>query len=136
MIAISGHTQLINLKHDFPNQWNQFLNQEISEGHPRIKLNYELTEKHYPFWSKSRLEKNTIKIKKVEVFAIGDSNSITIYDSLSSGNSFELHKQDKLLSGGWENILLPNPLGEVALYFENNNIEDLWFAIAWGVEIK
>jgi len=75
-------------------------------------------------------------VKRVDLYAKTTKNSVEISDKPDgTGNKDTLVKDtslDNLRAGRLTNIPLPAPTGKSTLYFNDNSMEDLWLALAWG----
>lgn len=97
------------------------------------ELALKLQEKHYPFWSKGRLE----AVKRVDLFArISKGVKITQpqddgtekEDALVKGSAYG----NLLRAGKLANIPLPSPIETFTLYLDDNSMEDLWLTLVRG----
>lgn len=135
--VLAGQVRLFSIRHDFPNEWAKFKAQKSGVGE-YCELSCNFRQEHYPFWSQGYL--NTVE--SVDILARSSN-----LDSLEVSNVKEgtgkrdtLNKDTRLgnilvgkLSGGEEGIALPgNPIGQLTLFFNNNNLMDLWIALKWG----
>ena len=126
--------RLFSIRHEFPTEWAKFKSvQNVSNTSPAA-LTLNLRSEHYPFWSQGRLgamrqvDIFTKTANSVEVTYKSDppnsgENKVTLTENASYGN---------LRSGKLENDPLPAPTGKCTLYFNDNSMEDLWLALAWG----
>ena len=87
---------------------------------------------HYPFWSQGRLD----AVKRVDLFARTAKNNVDISENADgTGKKDTLAKDNSLgdlLAGKLTKISLPAPLGKFSLHLNDNSMEDLWLALAWG----
>ncbi len=117
-------TQLFSVRHDFPDEWARFKNSENQNNETELKLN--LTEEHYPFWSRKGLK----GVQGIELFARSTKinvSSIRISDNdLVKAPSFGDLLQGKL------DELPDEPVGQVTLEAIPKDVGDLWFALTWG----
>ncbi len=120
------------MRHEFPSEWAKFKSTEFGATTPVAELTLNLREEHYPFWSQNRLK----ALKRVDLYAKTTENSVEIGDKPDgTGNKDSLVKDTSLGNlrvGGLTNIPLPAPTGKFALYFDDNSMQDLWLALAWG----
>jgi len=127
----AGSVRLFSLRHEFPTEWAKFKSVKI-EGETKLaELTLNLREEHYPFWSQGRLE----AIKRVDLFAKTE-NTIEVTDKADETGDKDTLVDDaslgNLRAGKLTNIPLPAPTGKFTLYFNDNSMEDLWLAVAWG----
>lgn len=132
------HTRLFSVRHDFPNEWARFRSQSTADG-GSFSLVLNLRQEHYPFWSLGRLNsvtglsmfarsKSVPVPDTVEVFDRADrSDSGTKKDTLNKDSDL-----GDLLVGELTNIELSQPVGELSLFFDNNELSDIWLAVAWS----
>jgi len=141
-----GSVCLFSIRHEFPSQWAKFQNVTIGGGTTSAELRLTLTPELYPFWSQGIVGANPLK--GVEFFA-----EMAAGDNTSSINMSD--HADKTTSGAKNDTLAKNPLlgnlivgsltkiaepaaisdathPPLTLYFDNNDMEDLWMAITWG----
>jgi len=127
-----GSVRLFSMRHEFPTEWAKFESVQLGAATPVAELTLDLREEHYPFWSQGRLE----ALKRVDLYAKTTKNSVEVSDETDgSGNKDTLFKDtslDNLRAGRLTNIPLPAPTGKFRLYFNDNSMEDLWLALAWG----
>jgi hypothetical protein len=127
-----GSVRLFSLRHEFPSEWAKFESGQLGATTPVAGVTLDLREEHYPFWSQGRLE----AVKRVDLYAKTTKNSVEISDEPDgTGNKDSLVKDtslDNLRAGRLTNIPLPAPTGKFTLYFNDNSMEDLWLALAWG----
>lgn len=129
----AGSVRLFSMRHEFPTEWAKFKSVKIKGATKTAELTLKLQEKHYPFWSKGRLE----AVKRVDLFA-KISKDVKITQPQPDGTD----KEDTLVKdpaygnllrvGKLTNIPLPAPTGKFTLYLDDNSMEDLWLALAWG----
>lgn len=127
--------QLFSVRHEFPTEWSKFKSTTADlSSNPQVRagLTLNLREEYYPFWSKGRLE----AVKRADLFAQTVKNSVEIIDQPDGmGNKDTLVKNASLgdlCAGKLTNIPLWAPTGKLTLYFNDNSMEDLWLALAWG----
>jgi hypothetical protein len=130
----AGSVRLLDVRHEFPTEWARFRSITLDSAQPVARLAITLREEHYPFWSIGRLE----AVRAATLFARTTATAVTLCEqSDGGGNQDSLVKDDTLGGlriGALTNIPLPAPLGQVELYLDDNAIEDLWLAVAWGTE--
>lgn len=127
-----GSVRLFSVRHEFPTAWAKFKSVQLSGATPVAELTLNLREEHYPFWSQGRLD----AVTRVDLFAKTAKNSVEVNDKADgAGNKDTLVKDTSLGDlrvGKLTNIPLPTPTGKFTLYFNDNSMEDLWLALAWG----
>jgi hypothetical protein len=127
-----GSVRLFSLRHEFPSEWAKFESAQLGAAAPVAELALDLREEHYPYWSQGRLE----AVKRVDLYAKTTKNSIEISDTPDgTGNKDILVRDtslDNLRAGKLTNIRRPDPTGKFTLYFNDNSMDDLWLALAWG----
>jgi hypothetical protein len=128
----AGSVRLFSVRHEFPSEWAKFKRIELGAATPVAELTLDLREEHYPFWSQNGLK----ALKRVDLYAKTTENSVEIGDKPDgTGNKDTLVKDTSLGNlrvGGLTNIPLPAPTGKFALNFNDNSMQDLWLALAWG----
>jgi len=132
-----GSVRLFSVRHEFPSAWAKFK----SKVQDQAEIVLLMEEKHYPFWSKGRLE----KVSRLDIFAktsecrtvsVEQKNGLENYKLLVE--AIQLDKDASL--GDLRATTAPfigvlKPIGETKLIFDNNaSIEDLWLALTWGKE--
>jgi hypothetical protein len=126
----AGSVRLFSVRHEFPGEWHRFKTQAPPPGQRR-ELALTLKPEHYPFWAQGRLN----GVARIDLLARSSQASMTVADSASAGTTDNLNKYaalGNLLVGRLTNILrLNKPTGEVTLYFENAELDDLWLAVSW-----
>lgn len=131
-------TRLFSVRHEFPTEWAKFRSKTTVDGQ-RFELKLDLKKEHFPFWSHNRLDKviNVDILVKTNLEQIPDSLQIADKEMKndSAAKSDSLNKDPSfgnLLIGKFEEIALPQkPIGELNLYFDENDISDLWIGITW-----
>jgi len=134
-----GSVRLFSLRHEFPTEWAKFKSVQLAANQV-AELTLNLREEHYPFWSK---DTKPLVLKRVDFLAKPTKDTkpiISVFnkpndepvgtkkgDPLSTNTSL-----NNLRTGKLTNISLPSPTGKFALYFDDNSMEDLWLALAWG----
>jgi Tc toxin complex TcA C-terminal TcB-binding domain len=128
----SGSVRLFSVRHEFPTEWAKFKSVKIEDATKVAELTLNLREEHYPFWSRGRLE----AVKRADFFAKTAKTSVEVADKADgTGNKDTLVKDASmgdLRMGKLTNISLPAPTGKFTLYFNDNSMEELWLALAWG----
>lgn len=128
----AGCVRLFSVRHEFPGEWHRFKIQTPPAGQRR-ELALTLRPEHYPFWAQGRLN----VVAQIDLLLLARSNqaSMTVAHSATDGNTYNLTKDPALgdlLVGQWTAIPLPTrPTGEITLYFENAELDDLWLAVRW-----
>lgn len=131
-----GSTRLFAVRNEFPAEWMRFQSMTPPDGHYH-ELMLELREEHYPFWSKGRLGKvERLAILARSAATVAPASIIVADQSDGSGKTDTLVKDTSLgglLVGKLEKIDLPAaPVGVLKLFFETNELSDLWLAVTWG----
>jgi hypothetical protein len=132
-----GCVRLFSVRHEFPSEWAKFLNQEPATNE-WYELALKLRQEHYPYWSQSRLQGLT----RVDILARSTATHVPdkayLADKADTAaatrNKDTLTKDAKyggLLVGKLERIALPEPTGELKLFFEQKTVADLWLGITW-----
>lgn len=128
----AGSVRLFSMRHEFPTEWAKFKGTQVGTG-ASAPLTLDLKPEHYPFWSQGRLE----AVKRVDLFAKTAKNSVKVTDKPDGveNKGTTLAKDASLgdlCAGKLTNIPLPAPTGKFTLYLNDNSMEDLWLALAWG----
>jgi len=120
------------MRHEFPTEWAKFKSVKFEGDIKTAELALNLREEHYPFWSQGRLD----AVKRVDLFARTAKNNVDISENADgTGKKDTLAKDNSLgdlLAGKLTKISLPAPLGKFSLHLNDNSMEDLWLALAWG----
>jgi hypothetical protein len=142
-----GSTSLFSVRHDFAAQWAKFKSVTIAAGTPTAELQLDLVEELYPYWTQGApgSAQKPITLKAVELFAelpAGDSaTSIAITakaDGTGNKDTLVLSPQfGAMLAGSVAKIPLPAAVTDAAhppltLYFDHNQMKDLWIALTWS----
>lgn len=125
-----GSVRLFSVRHEFPTEWARFHNVQLGGTTPLAPLSLTLRPEHYPYWSQGL----AITLKQVTLFAQTSSN-VTLTDKADgTGNqdALVLDKSLNLQVGSLSKIPLPASTGSFTLYLNNNTMNNLWLAIAWG----
>jgi hypothetical protein len=127
-----GSVRLFSMRHEFPSDWAKFKNSSGSANPPVLApLTFTMRPEHYPFWSQGRLQ-TLLGV----IFYAHIGKDVQISDAPDgSGNNDSLVEDDAISgyrSGGLKNIALPQPTGPWAFYFNDNSMDELWMAVAWG----
>jgi hypothetical protein len=133
-----GSMRWFSVRHEFPSEWARFVTQVPPAGF-RHELKINLRPEHYPFWSQGM----TKIVKGVDVFArstatptpgtldmanTADKNDLAVnLDPLTKDVS-----RGSLLVGRFNKIRLPDPEGDLPLFFDDNSLSDLWVGLRWG----
>ncbi len=142
-----GSTCLFSIRHEFPSQWAKFQNPTPKAG-AGAELQLTFGPELYPFWSQAPIAGQApkpIKIKGVEFFAemvpSDKTATVNMNDKADmTGNSDALTKNPlmgNLLNGSLNKIGLHSAITDathppLTVYFDDNSMEDLWMAVAWG----
>jgi hypothetical protein len=136
-----GSIRMFSIRYEFPDAWAKF-KLPLVDGRAELSLTWRA--EHYPFWSKGRLD----EVKRLDLYAKPSSVTPDTI-SISQPQPDNTQKTDTLsedplmnelrvgtLTGGQASsangIPLPAPIGPFTLFFDDNSIEDLWLAVAWG----
>ncbi|HEX5736591.1 MAG TPA: insecticidal toxin protein [Blastocatellia bacterium] len=129
----AGSVRLFSVRHEFPTEWAKFTSVKLTAANPFAELSLNLRSEHYPFWSQGRLG----SIKQVDLFAKTTKASIDVMNKPPDGTE----KKDTLIKDNslgnlttvrLKNIPLPTPTGKYTLWYNDNSMQDLWLALAWG----
>ncbi|MBC1195384.1 toxin [Microcystis aeruginosa BLCCF158] len=129
-----GSVRLFSLRHEFPTEWAKFKSAKIEGATNTAELTLNLRAEHYPFWSQGHLE----AVKRLDFFAETVKNTVDISTNSDGTVSTDTLSEDAALgnlrTGKLTNILLPPPIGQFTLYFNDNSMEEIWMAVRWGKE--
>jgi hypothetical protein len=135
----AGSVRLFSVRHEFPDQWAKFRSQTPGPDQ-RAALTLNLRDEHYPFWSQGL----TKSLNSVELLARSSKDpapaTLAVFDRAAGEPSAQTDTLatnaalGNLLTGTMTNIALPAPVGQFALFFEVNSLDDLWLALRWGRE--
>jgi hypothetical protein len=119
------------MRHEFPSDWAKFRMATTASPAGLLPLTFTVRPEHYPYWSQGRLQ----AVLRVTLYA-ESTKDVQVSDAADgTGNKDSLSENDalgKLRSGSLKNIALPAPTGPWAFYFNDNSMDDLWFAVVWG----
>lgn len=135
---VSGSMRLFSVRHEFPTEWARFT-QSTPGANKRHELAFTLRPEHYPFWSQGHLN----NVERIDLIARGSAavapatisvadradktDAGTVKDTLT--RSTELND---LLVGKLTKVPMPTkPTGEVKLYFEGVDLDDVLIAVTW-----
>ncbi|MBL8927834.1 MAG: hypothetical protein JNM77_16620 [Pseudonocardia sp.] len=143
----AGSTRLLSARHEFPSAWTRFTAAPPGSGaagSPRAPLTLDLRREHYPFFAGA----GPSALTRVDLIARFGSTSPSAFviareplGSVSDGvGTVELTARDgfgDLRIGtvaadsgqGWG--ALPDPIGSLTLYPEDNSMADLMVALTW-----
>jgi Tc toxin complex TcA C-terminal TcB-binding domain len=131
----AGSVRLFSLRHEFPTAWAKFKNIKITGATNSAELTLELRQEHFPFWSQDSLE----AVKRTDLFgkpAKNTKGTIEVsYKDPPSGTKDNLVKDrslNDLRAGKLSNFPVVTPLGKFTLSLNDNSMENLWLALAWG----
>jgi hypothetical protein len=129
----AGSVRLFSVRQEFSSEWAAFKNGAAENN--RFKLEVELDEKHYPYWSQGRLD----EVKRIGVFASGLTGSVDVFENKDDdASAIGVLKKNATLGGiyGCQLEKVPSalgaPVGKLALYFKKNAMNDLWLSVTWG----
>lgn len=138
-----GSVRLLSVRHEFSAEWARF--RSVAIGGPTLTAGISLTllPEHYPFWSQGIV--GSAPVKAVELFAEllpGDnSTTVNVYDAADQSGQTDALTSDPslggLIAGRLDKIARPAAVTDathpaLALFFDDNSMEDLWVAITWG----
>jgi hypothetical protein len=128
----AGSVRLFSVRHEFPTEWAKFKSVKIGDATKTAGLTLDLRAEHYPFWSQGRLE----AVKGLNLFAKTAKSSVKGTVNLDGATKEISWKKEPLgyLREGElkESDPPPSPTGDLSLNFDDNSMEDLWLAVAWG----
>jgi hypothetical protein len=134
-----GSVRLLSVRHEFPTAWAKFKSARISPAAPAAELTLTLLKEHYPFWSQAK--GRLAATKRADLFAKfvdpQDARDVKVSERADgSGTSVTLTKSpplpDEFRAKALTGALRPEPIGKFTLFLDNNSVEDVWLAIAWG----
>jgi hypothetical protein len=136
----AGSTRLFSVRHEFPAEWHRFKTQTPPQGQ-RHELALTLKPEHYPFWAQGRLKNASVtRVDLLVRYEQKPPASIEVADKADTSDGTT--KKDtlvkdaslgNLLVGKLDKIPLPEqPVGLLTLYFNNNQLSDLWIAVTWS----
>ena len=133
--TMAGSVRLFSIRHEFPTEWANFkdakIKNENEDGNENetAELTLNISEAHYPFWSKDWLK----NVKKVQVFARTSTTDIEITSNQGKApDSLNDNSLAGIVLGELANNLPNTPIGKLTLYFSDNSMDDLWLAVTWG----
>jgi hypothetical protein len=124
----AGTTRLFSVRHEFPDSWAAFKR----DDRPLAELRIDLRREHYPFWARTLLS----GVTSVEVIARGGPERLGVAAGPDGANPDEL-VEDRELGGlrrGRLSDVRLEPVGELALFFGDNSMDELWLAVSWRGE--
>jgi hypothetical protein len=131
----AGSTRLFSVRHEFPAEWHRFKTQTPLQGQ-RHELALTLKAEHYPFWAQGRLKNAGVTRVDLLVRSENGQGQIIVSSNPQDSNGLTLVKDaslGNLLVGKLDKIRLPKqPVGSLTLYFNNNQLSDLWIAVTWS----
>ncbi|MCW8799435.1 MAG: hypothetical protein OQK71_00765, partial [Desulfobacter sp.] len=117
----AGSLRLFSIRHDFPTAWAEF--KAVSDDKESYPLTMKFSETHYPFWTKGKLS----AIESAEVFVRATTSVGVAYEPYEPEQEFEvLGDGFGQLYAGSLSSPPASPMGEYTLYFDTNDIDDLW----------
>jgi hypothetical protein len=133
----AGSVRLFSVRHEFPDQWAKFRSQ--TPGADQLAaLTLNLRDEHYPFWSRGL----TKSLQRVDILARSNKDpvpaTLAVFDRAADQPSAQKDTLTPnstlghLLTTTLTNIPQPAPVGQFTLFFEDNSLDELWLAIAWG----
>ncbi|MGG5890093.1 hypothetical protein ACLF3G_23465 [Falsiroseomonas sp. HC035] len=137
---MAGRVRLFSLRHDFPTEWARFKAAKPANPGEFVGMAVELTDGHYPFWTRGQLaEVVAAKLLVAPDAAVGAAFEVSGKAAAAAGERDTLGKDAEtgLFTGdfakgspsaggaGW------TPAGAVPIFFESNAVLDAWLAIEW-----
>jgi hypothetical protein len=135
----AGSVRMFSVRQEFPNEWAKF-NTQTPGANQRFLLELGLRAEHYPFWSQGRLT----SVTRVDVLARSSKAvapaSVDVFDRADKADAATKHDtlakdvgMGNLLIGKFTGMALPaTPVEDVKLYFNDNEVADLWIAVTWS----
>jgi len=136
-----GSVRLLSLRHEFPSEWARFRSVDFSTGALTAGISLTLRQEHYPFWSQGIVGAGSVKA--VELFAeplTANSAAVKVYRAADKTGKADTLSSNPSLGGilvGTLSKPLPAAVTDathppLSLFFDNNNMRDMWVAITWG----
>ena len=128
----TGSVRLFSIRHEFPSAWVQFKKQP-ADSNRRHKLELDLREEHYPFWSRGHLK----KVQSVKLLARPEeelSGSFNVEAGQAAGqNMQEDGELNGLLKAEWSDgqQVMQTPVGLLNLSFDDNHFSDILLLLGW-----
>jgi hypothetical protein len=124
-----GSVRLFSVRHEFPTEWARFKGIRLPEAGPVAELALTFREEHYPYWSKGRLG----SIEQVEVIVKTDRQPLNVTYEPDGGETSDpvQSRLGDLRRGTLSHFPMETPVGRVALYFDDNAMDELWLAVTW-----
>jgi hypothetical protein len=126
---------LFSIRHEFPSAWAAFKAAKRT-GTQRAELKFELTSEHYPYWS---IAVSAMEVVGVSLYARTSTTTLGVFDKAGKTDPLSVvgpsPPLQRLLMTPLEKTraaALPNPVGPVSLFFEDNCVADLWLIVDWG----
>jgi hypothetical protein len=136
---VSGAMRLFSVRQEFSSEWARFTSTPPAANR-RCELALTLRPEHYPFWSRGHLN----NVVRVDILARSSADlvpaTISVADRAENTDSATLKDTlsrtaalDDLLVGKLTNVPAPaKPTGEIKLYFDEADFDDLWIAVTWS----
>jgi hypothetical protein len=131
-----GSVRMLSLRHEFPTEWARFASTALGGATTEAPLTVTLRDEHYPFWA-GRVDGR--ELKRVELFAVpAESTKATVSVSVAPGAPAAAKRplaKDSALGDMRVGTLaapLPPPVGDLALFLDDNSMSDVWLALTWG----
>ncbi|MFL6255160.1 MAG: insecticidal toxin protein [Pyrinomonadaceae bacterium] len=126
-----GSVRLFSVRHEFPGAWAKF---KSASPQQRAQLSLDLSEEHYPFWSRGNLE----AIKWADLYARTTKTNVEVTTQADGSGPKDSLVADaslgNLRAGRLKNVPLPSPTGTFHIYLNDSTMTDLWLGLAWGKE--
>lgn len=139
--TMAGRVRLFSLRHDFPTEWARFKSARPTSPGEFVGLTVELTEGHYPFWTRGQLA--AVVAAKLLLAPDpgfgGAALEVSGRAAPAGGDKDTLAKDGEtgLLAGDFVNGspgaggAAWSPVGAVPIFFESNAVMDAWLAVEW-----
>jgi len=134
----AGSVRLFSVRNEFPAEWVGFKAPSPGDD-KRFALLLNPGPEHYPFWSQGRL----VGVERVELFARSTKSTVPgSMDVFGANDKADLSSKKGtlvkdvalggLLCGTLTDDLPATPVSVLNLYFDSNELADLWIAVTWS----
>ena len=137
-----GSVRLLSVRSEFPSEWARFRQVKIVPATtPTAGLSLALRPEHYPYWAQGLIGKGPVKGVDLYGEMSDKAVSVNLFDKPDKTGNHEVLIQNpalgSVLSGSLTKIGLPAAITDaahppLALYFDDNSLENLWLAVHWG----
>jgi hypothetical protein len=132
-----GSVRLLSVRSDFPTEWARFKAITLDGATQEAPLSITLRKEHYPYWAGTMAP---IVLKHVDVLVEPEpetSPTVTVSTAPDGDPDRTEHplSTDASLGGlraGSLSDPLPDALGDMILYVDDNSMGDIWLALSWG----